>query len=207
MRGGHYIEINPFLYGLGPMLREVLGEIRILHLIRHPMTYIPSVLHFKPAGWRAWFVDMPVWNLNVAKAMKNRALNWSRLSDIERKAWQWVCVNQKIHSYQSFSAGYLRIRFEDLFSDQDSEREDAVHRIFEFLELSPPAALDKALFHKKINPGPAPEKPSRPWDPKMIASVLAICGETMEKFGYPKNLKPASLQETVQLPNRQAWTF
>ena len=123
--GPLYIEINPFLYGSGAMLTELDKSVRILHMVRHPAGYIESSLNFNPQGWRVLFKNFPVWNLNVSKAWRDKNIPWQRLSDIEKKAWQWVYINHKLKSYASLAAGYLRVRFEDLF-----ESDAATRRLF-----------------------------------------------------------------------------
>jgi hypothetical protein len=185
LSGNQYIEINPSLYGLGKMLKEVSGEIKILHMVRHPFTYIPSMLNFRPSAWRAHLVDLPLWNLNVSKALPEKKIQWHGLSRIEKKAWNWVYVNQTIQCYKNISKKFLVVRYEDLFSQDDAIREKTFTEIVHFLGLPMPAAFDVSRFNHRVNPSQRNDIPpwSR-WDEKTLASVCDICGDLMSDYAY-----------------------
>ena len=49
-RTSKLVEINPFLYGLGPVLNDAVGPFHLIHMVRHPFGFIQSSLNFKPGG-------------------------------------------------------------------------------------------------------------------------------------------------------------
>ena len=180
-----YIEISPFLYGLGESLRKAAGEFRVLHIVRHPFTCIPSMLNFNPQGWRRFFMDSPVWNLNVSRALQDPALRWETLSKIEKKAWQWRYINQKIESYQSLAESYLRIRYEHFFSNTPEIREEAFRKILAFLGLSTNRDYRAIPLSMKVNESQTNTVLTwEHWEAKTFQAVLAICGERMRAYGY-----------------------
>ena len=184
MEGNKYVEINPFIFGLGPFLKELLGEIKILHIIRNPLTYIPSVLNYLPpvlyrfpAPWRPGLRDRFLWNLNVDRG--------KALSNIEKKAWFWVSVNREIASYETFSAKYLRLKFEDLFSPERDLRDTTLRKLFAFMALLPPGDWNSSELASKKNERRENFVPDwGQWDEQTRASVLEICRPLMEEFGY-----------------------
>ncbi len=183
-KSAKYIEISPFLYGLGDTLRQTLGSIKVIHMIRHPLSFITSTLNFRPKSWRGLFVDMPFWNLNIRHVFRNRKIPWKRLSKLERLAWQWVCINEKIRSYQRDGANFLTIRFEDLFSCEAPLRESTVQRITAFLGLPPPI-IHPDGFQKRINPSQAAIcPPPKLWDAGILKRVLDICSPLMKTYNF-----------------------
>ncbi len=182
-----YIEINPFLYGMGDLLNAWLKEPRILHMIRSPWTCIPSLMRFKPRGWRRFFVHAPFWNLNVekAKARGKGSLHWSSLSWMEKKAWQWVYINEMIGSYRRLNGKYHVARYEDLFSSDRGLRYKTLLGIVDFFGLKEPAAFDESMFQIRVNPRAAEDETEDGfWDENAKEKMLAICRDAMERFGY-----------------------
>lgn len=180
-----YLEISPFLYGLGEGLRKAAGAFKVVHIVRHPFTCIPSMLNFNPQGWRRFFMDLPVWSLHVGRALPDSAIRWKALSKIEKKAWQWRYINQKIESYQNIAQDYLRIPYEHLFSDSPEIREEAFRKLLSFLGLVTQRDYQAMPLSAKVNQSQTKAIPPwKDWDPLILRSVLAICAERMEAYGY-----------------------
>lgn len=180
-----YIEINPFLYAFGNRIRESLGEIKILHLVRHPFTYITSSLNFRPPGWRGALIQKPVWNVNVGRVLPSARIPWGKISPAEKKAWQWRYINEQIRAYQTVSSRFLLVQFENLVSNEEPVRQKTIAAISDFfrgLKFVPPSG---PFFEHKANPS----RPSSPhewknWSVATQHSVLSICKGLMEQFGY-----------------------
>ena len=183
--GRQYIEINPFIYGMGDIFKEAFGEIKILHLVRHPLSFISSALNFRSQGWRAHCVDLPIWNLNVEIAWRKQQICWRKLSKIQRKAWQWCYINDKIQSYQEICKEYLCVKFEDLLSEEHTLREETMKKILSFLKLPKLERIFPQEFERKVNPSQASTSlnPAEP-APEIREAVSQICGPFMQVFDY-----------------------
>lgn len=180
-----YLEISPFLFGLGEVLREAFGQIKILHMVRHPFGFIRSTFNFKPQGWRTLFLDAPFWNLNVEKAYKRPLAGWPKLSKIEKKAWLWKYTNERIESYRKISQDFLAVRFEDLFSAIHDKRKDTLKRIVRFLELPEPQTIREEWFEIKVNKSTDNLFPHcDPGNEGALGAIRDICGDLMGHYGY-----------------------
>ena len=180
-----YIEINPFLYAFGNNLRESLGELKILHLVRHPFTYITSSLNFRPPGWRGRLIQKPVWNVNVSRALKSARIPWGKISPAERKAWQWRYINEQISAYQTVSSRFLPVKFENLVSGESRIRQNTLEAISHFFGGLKFVLPGGRFFEDKANPSrPGSPHEWKHWDAETKKSILSICGGLMEKYGY-----------------------
>jgi len=130
LKGRKYIESSNFIFGCMDPLREHYGEVKIIHLVRHPLSYITS--HLGKGFWRGhkrffarfvpyWLEKLPV---------KDRS------DPIELLAARWNYVNRHIGSYAD-GHPYLRIRFEDLFSKDSTTASATLNQIREFCRLPP----------------------------------------------------------------------
>lgn len=201
MPGNKYLEVNPFIFGLGYFVKELLGEIKILHITRHPLTYIssvlnyiPSVLYSFPPSWRVGLRERFLWNLNVSKALEDPLIEWSRLSSIERKAWYWGYVNRRIASYRTICSKYLRIKFEDLFSEEKEVWDETLRTLVRFLELPFPGGLDSSELTSRMNESRENRAPRwQEWGQPLRESVLEICRQAMDEFDYLAEPSPATV--------------
>lgn len=128
LRGRSYIESSNFLFGCIPALKEIYGDLRIVHLVRHPHSYVSS--HLGKGFWRghkrffARFV--PYWLEKLPLDKRN--------DPIEILAARWNYVNSQIASYEA-DYPYLRIRFEELFSEDKRLASQTLNQIREFCDL------------------------------------------------------------------------
>lgn len=143
----NYIESNPFLSYLSPFIKEVFPNPKIVHIVRHPDTYIFSAINKDPDNSGRFFMtDQDHKNrLNVSDFKeKYQDLDWSKMNQFQRVCWHWSFINN--HVYQSFKndPNYLILRFEDLFIEKKIE---TINILIEFLDLKNDAAssLDQII--------------------------------------------------------------
>ena len=128
LHGRSYIESSNFLFGCVPALKQIYDDVRIVHLVRHPQSYVSS--HLGKGFWRghkrffARFV--PYWLEKLELEKQN--------DPIEILAARWNYVNRQIASYEA-DYPYLLIRFEDLFSKDIHTASDTLNQIREFCDL------------------------------------------------------------------------
>ena len=181
LRSQDYIESGCPSWSTLPYLKERLGErMRVVHLIRHPVTtalswvsrgaYAEPILPGLPAGRVLLLPEDP----GVSHPEYRTA--WPELSRFEKCLWFWA----EVHSFglrleQLLEVAWLRLPFEELFRGEGSVR------LAEFIGGMPTECLADTLrertdrFH-----GFAVEE----WvDPARIGGHPVIV-ETAERLGY-----------------------
>jgi len=125
LHGRSYMESSNFLFGCIPALKEIYGEVRIIHLVRHPHSYVSS--HLAKGFWRGhkrFFArHVPYWLEKLELEKRN--------DPIEILATRWNYVNRQIATYETDNP-YLRVRFEELFSEDKQLASQTLNRIREF---------------------------------------------------------------------------
>ena len=147
-----YIESSNFMFGCIPSLSTHFKKIGVIHIIRHPETYVKSHLnHGFWRGYKKFFArHVPFWLEQLDVKDPN--------DPVELLAARWVLVNQQIASYASIIP-YLSVRFEDLFSSDPSSSIAEIRRIREFCDIEPAKDEDtlkwinkpKNISRKKTN--------------------------------------------------------
>ncbi|MCK5066017.1 MAG: sulfotransferase [Bacteroidales bacterium] len=173
-----YIESSNFIFGCMPSLNEIYNDVRIIHIVRHPVSYVSS--HLGKGFWRGhkrFFAKyVPYW-LEILDVE-------DRSDPIQLLAARWNYVNRQIGSYED-SHPYLRIRFEDLFSGEAGVSSDRLNQIREFCGVPPLDRAENALWLQH------PKNVSRHKDalqPGEVAFILATCSELMKEYQYTGQL-------------------
>ena len=121
-----YIESSNFLFGCIPALNKYFPNIKIIHIVRHPVTYIESHLnHGFWKGHKKFFAKyIPYWLEDI---------NAEYINDpIFILGARWKYVNELIESYKKTNK-YLMIRFEDFFSRNPEISSEELNKIREFI--------------------------------------------------------------------------
>jgi len=111
--GMRYIESSNFMFGCIPSLNTHFEDIGVIHITRHPESYVKSHLgHGFWNGHKKFFAKhVPYWLEKLEVEDRN--------NPVELLAARWVMVNRKVASYADTNP-YLRIQFEELFSSPGS---------------------------------------------------------------------------------------
>lgn len=181
-----YIESNWYLYGLLEALRQIVRDVKVLHVVRDLRTYIPSGINFGQfSGLRAlatWFV--PYWYLKPEQAPHHLrpATPWSQLTQPERLAWHWKIVNGEIDRVApQFGKNFLRMRYEDLFGAEGT----GLDQLLDWVRLPDNSGFRARMRERKVNASTTARCPRwGEWDPQGRRRVLALCGAQMDRYGY-----------------------
>lgn len=144
-RGNLFVESNNFIFGCIPALNQCFEEIKVLHIIRHPETYVKSHLnHGFWTGHKKFFAkNVPYWLENVPNKKSNDPI----LILLDR----WALVNKQISLYKHNNP-YFFAKFEDLFSKDLSIASSKINEIRIFLgEESLAEATNKAYLTNPKN--------------------------------------------------------
>lgn len=192
-----YIESNWYLYGFLEALRDVFGRPKILHVVRDPRTFIPSYINYGTfSGLKRIAAEfLPYWYLKPEQYDPGTSKRWSGMSEPERLAWHWHVVNREIdRGAAMYGDNYLLLRYEDLFP---REKKDApgtaapaaslppgLTRLLDWIGLSPNEKLVQLMGDKRNASRNRGFPRWDQWDEPTRQSVLAMCGEQMERYGY-----------------------
>ncbi len=174
LRGQLYIESSNFLFGCMAPLREVYPESKVIHLVRHPVDYASS--HLGKGFWRGhkrFFArHVPYWLETLTVE--------DRSDPIQLLAARWKYVNRQIGSYAA-DQPYLRIRFEDLFSEDPGTSSGTLNRIRVFCGLAP--LKDEENAHWLRHPKNA-ARHLRVLNPDEVEHIQASCAALMQEYDY-----------------------
>lgn len=125
-----YIESSNFMFGCIPALNRVYPDIRVIHIVRHPVTYVVS--HLNKGFWRGhkrFFArHVPYW-LETLELKDPR-------NPVEVLSGRYNLVNRQIASYAGTNP-YLRLTFEELFAGRNGTGPGALNRVREFCGIDP----------------------------------------------------------------------
>lgn len=124
----HYVESSNFLFGCVEPVNEAIAGLKVIHIIRHPLTY--TVSHLNKGFWSGikGFTarNIPGWLEYIDKDIRASG------DPVKILLARWVYVNELISSYQHTNA-YFALRFEDVFTRHADDPANALNRTRAFL--------------------------------------------------------------------------
>ncbi|RKT35264.1 hypothetical protein BXY70_1295 [Roseovarius halotolerans] len=172
---GKYIEINPFLCPVTDLLAATPAPIRIVHMLRSPGAWAQSMTTFKASTRYRHVIDY----VPFAKPYPApRPKDWNRLSPFAKGLHRWNWCNTRIAALEPVAQSYIRVRCEDLFSEDPERSRTVLAGIFATLDLPFPERLASEEFQLRVNPAPQGDDLR---DPPL---ERAICGKVAAAFGY-----------------------
>lgn len=179
-----HMDANNFLYGLTSLAPELYPNLKVIHIVRDPRTYVTSQLNFSLQKRTSFIANyfVPFWQPNpflVGELPLSRAFGFTRF---EKYCWIWNFKNRVMEGLENSSTPYMRIRFEDLFNTGNPE--EVFGKITDFLGL-PHVTGIREKFREPANTSAKTDFPEwREWTPKQAAQLKSFCGERMKKYGY-----------------------
>lgn len=179
-----HIDSNCFLYGLVALAPDLYPGLKIIHIVRDPREYVTSHLNYalqKNTSFVANYL-VPFWQPNpflIGEVSWKRLINFSRF---ERYSWIWDFKNRKMESIEASPVPYLRLRFEDIFRNNDPT--PAFQSMVEFIGL--PLISDAlSRFRQPENRSATTSFPAwREWSPEQCKLFDGLCGSHMRRYGY-----------------------
>jgi hypothetical protein len=174
LHGRPYIESSNFIFGCMNPIGQLFGELKIVHLVRHPVDYVSS--HLGKGFWkghkRFFARHVPYW-------LEKLDLE-DRSDPIEILAARWNYVNRRIDSYAD-SHPCLRVRFEELFSEDPLLADRTLNQVREFCGLAPLDPSENARWLSDPK-NVSPQKPLL--GPGEEERIRDLCGELMHEYNY-----------------------
>lgn len=166
-----YVEANHNLFSAIPMIRSVLPEAVIVHVIRDGRDIVTS--------WLNRFSYIRTLSVTPEDRPGDPASgSWSEWNPLQKTAWYWVMVNDVIHA----AGPALTLRFEDLFHESGQGLERLLGALdgvrFDRDEL-------RAALTQKHHASTQAFFPSySEWPDQWKRQFLEIAGDGMARHGY-----------------------
>jgi len=179
-----YLEASPYLRSCVELLPIAFPGTRIVHIVRHPGTYIPSYInHGVFSGFKGFIGhSVPYWLLKPEHVERFPVKRWRDMGAVERIAWRWDTLNRMIEDASgNFGEGYIRFRFEHLFDAESS----GMRRLAEWVGTSASAAVQQAAGEAAHNESRLRVFPTEgAWRDSAQDAIEHYCGERMTRYGY-----------------------
>lgn len=180
---GTYIQVDAWLIGFTGLLEEVFNSPYIIHLVRDPLTYIPSISNrYYKERVKGFLRDViPYWKLRGHKTGNYTRKQWQTLSIEEKMAWHWEVHNSYIEKHKAGMKNYILVRYEDLFASDNS----GLRSIVDFCDLDlKEGAFESIRKRNKVNTAQTKFPESDKWPVEIKNEVVKICKPLMKEYGY-----------------------
>jgi hypothetical protein len=179
-----HLDANCFLYGLAAVEPRLIPELKVIHIVRDPRTYVTSHLNFAKYKATSFIANylVPFWQPSPFLTRKIPWKQFSSFSRLERYSWIWDFKNNIMESIERTEIPYLRVRFEDIFYSESPE--ENFNLITDFIGLPRRTGIRERFF-QPINKAPKNNFPEwTDWAASQCAQLHALCGKRMESYGY-----------------------
>jgi hypothetical protein len=178
-----YLQSDPWLYGFTPWLEEAFQSPFVIHMVRDPLTYIPSQLNRYNREWWTSVIrkTTPYWLLRGDKTGDFPNGQWRKAPAEVKTAWFWLKNNSFIEENKNQIRNFLRVKAEDVFAPGRK----GLKEIIDFCGLgieTETAKEPERAGDRNYAPGRFP--PASAWPDGTLEAVLDICRPLMERYGY-----------------------
>jgi hypothetical protein len=185
-----YIESNPFLSFVAPLLNEAFNTPKVLHIVRHPDTYIYSAINKDPDNSGRLFMTTEDHRnrLNANDFELDEHFNkWDKMNQFERVCWNWRFTNNYVFDHLNGQKNYLLLKFEDIFFKKIEESLRKMIDFFDINELSR-SDMQKLLDDFNIKVNNTAERKVDKYEEVKARNIdfynLTLDAELLNKFGY-----------------------
>ena len=180
LAGKRYVETGYYATFLAPQLRQILPDIRFLHLTRAAAPFVRS------ATGRDWYAGNPGDpGRIVPRPAETIAAVWEQRDSFARNAWLWAETNRFARDFlASLPPGQgLHLRSEDIFRADPQ----ALRQLFALVDSEPPARhrIERVLG-RQLNAGRyrSATKPLDLVNETQLATLQRDCAALAQTLGY-----------------------
>ncbi len=177
-----YIELNPFLCPLADLLADIPYTLKVVHLVRDPRTWVPSLISHEASGRRKFLIRKVPFNLPRDRRFGQA---WNALTLVEKMIYRWSALNRTISKLEHSGCQYELFRHEDLFSSNAETLMESRGRFLWFLDLEPDFSESGFRSGKKYNVScKLPQFEFSNWTEREKAFMQEIAGDQLSRFQY-----------------------
>jgi hypothetical protein len=179
----YVVETNGFNLIALELLLEHFPNMRMVHVVRDPRSFIRSLINFRKhsAVRRFIIIHLPFWELKAHYLGKTTFKEWLGLSEAERITWQWRVKNEYIIDRFSDLPNYIQVNFEELYNPNS----DTFSSVLSFLGVRDKITEIAPFYGDQVNSSRDSGYPDwQTWDAEFASNVDSICGDLMRKLGY-----------------------
>lgn len=186
-----YAEVFSLDHLPAKILHDELPQVRVLHLVRDPRTFVPSYLNWTHTRAKSYIANklVPGWHPSGYFTGEVPWAAWRRMDEFQRVCWHWSFKNRWIEDAFGGSDRYLRVQFEDVIFSPG--RDAALRRVLEFLGI-PFEARHRAIYAQEKNTSRKTFFPRyADWPAERRVQLRELCGALMRHYGYDPDTEPA----------------
>lgn len=175
-KGESFFEPNNMVWAAFAMSGDMQPTDRVLHIVRDPRTYAVSHRQLGKARWKSALANWtPFWQPGTT-IFSNLRIH----GHLRKYAVAWQLKNSYIsEKYEQLN--YCCLRYEDLFSDVASTRNDSWNKLSVFTGLKLPPHPGDGSDRVNSSSGGAHW---RAWPQEQRQIVDKVCGELAREYGY-----------------------
>jgi hypothetical protein len=186
----NYLESNPALWSLIPVMKDIMPHAKIIHVIRDGRSWLRSAYSRKFDVYGNLKRDRNgiLWKFTSNEiSIDQFSGKWDEMNMIEKLAWIWKVKNENILNDISSDPNAITVRFEDIFYAENNYR--GIDKIIDFIsqDYSIHTSLNdiKQPLREKMNTTQAFLLPEyEKWTMEQKRSFERIAGDFMKKVGY-----------------------
>lgn len=160
-------------------------NIKIVHVVRHPSSYVTSYMNWKTESIRKRVLHnlVPFWSPRPFYRQKNTNSLPLFSSKFEKFCWLWNFKNSLFEGLGTITPSYLRIKFEDIVDRELCAQ--TLEKINEFIDLPSSGEDIENCLHDKKNKSSRKTFPaSNEWTEEMNTTLKYYCETRMKRYGY-----------------------
>ena len=180
------IESNAQWWPFVKQICEIWPRSKVIIIVRDPRSWVRSWMNKSGRYTKNDIVAMlPPGRLTPRKVREEKWISsWKDFTTFEKLSWEWSFIYNYMDSSLDHEGNKKMFRFEDIFCRESGAFDDLIEyatthgrRVYPSHDLSD--------FKATISNASAGSTPSwREWTPNQAATMDAICGPLMRKFGY-----------------------
>ncbi|MFW6046514.1 MAG: hypothetical protein ACOCP4_01840 [Candidatus Woesearchaeota archaeon] len=186
----NYLESNPAFWSLIPIMREILPNIKIIHIIRDGRTWLRSAYSRKIDSKGKYKKNRHgiIWRFTADEIPTDEYYGkWSEMDIIEKLAWIWKTKNETILNDIEDDPKAITIKFEEVFSKENNYKgiTDIINFINHDWTVEPTISDCSEPLKNKENKSPQFTLPKyQKLNNTQQKSFETIAGNLMEKMSY-----------------------
>lgn len=184
-----YIETNPYLCPFADKLHLIAKNLHVVHIVRDPRTWVQSQLDFGGLGFNRQLAKWAPFNM-PGSARDYRIHGSGKISKVQQAIWRWSDFNRRIESLDGTIAGYHRVRFEDLFSDDEQTARISHELILKAFDIKEKIAIGALMSRPAANISSKKIKYAYSrWTKADKRFLDKAAGQLMAKYGYDDTIR------------------